>query len=258
MQQKESGYKQANGINLYYEIYGKGKPLVLIHGGGSSIQLDYGEIIHRLADKYQLIGIDLQNHGKSAHRYVPATFEQDAMDVIAVLEQLGVSRASFWGFSNGATTALQIANLFPQKVIKIISASGVTKRNGMIDGFFEGMAHATIDVMPQYLKDNFLKLNPDTAKLQNMFYRDSQRMIHFSDWPDDILKTLQSPVFFISGDKDVVKAEHVSAMHTFVPQSSLMILPAGHGSYMMADERGNVNKCVIDFTVLQVEQFLSN
>lgn len=258
MRQKKSGYKQANGIDLYYEIYGEGSPLVLIHGGGSSLQLDYREIIDRMAGKYQLIGIDLQNHGKSAHRYVPETFEQDALDVIAVLEQLGIDRASFWGFSNGATTVLQIANLFPQKVTKIVACSGVTKRNGMINGFFEGMIHATIDVMPQYLKDNFIKLNPDPAELQNMFYRDSQRMIHFTDWPDDILRSILSPVFFISGDKDVVKPEHGAEMHSLVPGSSLMVLPAGHGGYMMADEKGYIDNHLIDFTVSRVEKFLNN
>lgn len=257
MQPKESGFKKVNDINLYYEIYGEGEPLVLIHGGGSSIQLDYGEIISRLAGSYKLIGIDLQNHGKSEHRYIAETFEQDARDIIAVLDQLEIKKASFWGFSNGATTALTIANLFPLSVKKIIAASGVTKRRGMIDGFFEGMNHATIDVMPVYLKDNFLKLNPDPAKLQNMFDRDSQRMKQFTDISDDMLRSIQSPVFFIGGDKDVVKAEHFTEMHRLVPASSLMILPAGHGSYMMADEKGMVNKALVDFTVWQIETFLN-
>ncbi|MBX2923378.1 MAG: alpha/beta hydrolase [Chitinophagaceae bacterium] len=258
MQHKESDYKEANGINLYYEIYGEGKPLVLIHGGGSSIQFDYGEIIQRLSGKYKLIGIDLQNHGRSGHRTVPETFEQDAKDIMAVLEQLGISKASFWGFSNGATTVLLIAHLFPAKVEKIIAASGVTKRNGMIDGFFEGMAHATIEHMPQYLKDNFLRLNPDAGKLQNMFEKDSRRMIHFKDWDDGMLQSIQAPVFFIGGDSDVMKAEHMAEMHRLVPGSRLMILPTGHGTYMMADENGNANKALIDFTVAQVEYFLSN
>lgn len=258
MQRKESGYKEANGINLYYEIYGEGKPLVLIHGGGSSIQFDYGEVIQRMPGKYKFIGIDLQNHGKSDHRTVPETFEQDAKDIIAVLEQLGISKASFWGFSNGATTVLLIAHLFPGKVEKVIAASAVTKRSGMMDGFFEGMAQATIDHMPQYLKDNFLKLNPDSARLQNMFEKDSQRMIHFEDWDDSILRSIAAPVFFIGGDNDVMKAEHIAGMHRLIPQSSLMILPSGHGSYMMANENGEADNVLIDFTVLQVKLFLNN
>ncbi len=255
---RESGYKQVNGINIYYEIYGEGKPLVLLHGGGSSGLFDFEQVIKRMIKQFQLITIDLQNHGKSGHRIVPQTFEQDAKDVIALLEQLDIDKASFWGFSNGATTALHIAYLFTHKVEKIIAASGVTKRRGMIDGFFDGMNLATIDNMPVYLKENFLKLNPDSKKLQNMFDKDSQRMIHFIDWTDDMLQSIQLPVFFISGDKDVMKAEHVSEMHSLVAGSYLMILPAGHGTYMMADGNGNADTCLIDFTVSQVEKFLNN
>ncbi|HAO28727.1 MAG TPA: alpha/beta hydrolase, partial [Chryseobacterium indologenes] len=73
----ETGYKQVNGIRMYYEIYGSGKPLVLIHGGGSSILFDFKEVIKRLQYQFQLIGIDLQNHGRSEHRDIPETFEQD-------------------------------------------------------------------------------------------------------------------------------------------------------------------------------------
>ncbi|MCC6289287.1 MAG: alpha/beta hydrolase [Chitinophagaceae bacterium] len=258
MQFKENGYKEANGIKLYYEVFGEGKPLVLIHGGGSDLQFDYSEVIQRMSGQYKLIGIDLQNHGRSAHRDVPETFEQDARDIIAVLDQLNIDRTSFWGFSNGATTVLLLAYLFPGKVEKIIAASGVTKRTGMIDGFFEGMAQATIDHMPQYLKDNFLRLNPDQRKLLNMFEKDSQRMINFKDWDDNMLHSIQSPVLFIAGDSDVMKAEHITEMHRLVAGSRLMILPSGHGSYMMADENGNVDNALIDFTVSQVKKFLNN
>lgn len=258
MQPSETGHKAVNGINLYYEIYGEGKPLVLIHGGGSDLQFDYREVIQRLSGQYKLIGIDLQNHGRSGHRETPETFEQDAKDITAVLDQLGIGKASFWGFSNGATTALLIAYLFPGKVEKIIAASGVTKRSGMTDGFFEGMAQATIDHMPQYLKDNFLKLNPDPHKLQHMFEKDSQRMIHFKDWDDSMLRSIQSPVLFIAGDHDVVKAGHIAEMHSLVAGSRLMIFPSGHGNYMMADENGKADKALIDFTVNQVKVFLNN
>ncbi|MFT3747525.1 MAG: alpha/beta hydrolase [Agriterribacter sp.] len=258
MQARESGYKKANGINLYYEIHGEGKPLVLIHGGGSDLQFDYSEVIQRMSGQYTLIAIDLQNHGKSEHRDIPETFEQDAKDIIAVLDQLDIVKASFWGFSNGATTVLLIAYLFPGRADKVIAASGVTKRNGMIDGFFERMADATIAHMPQYLKDNFLRLNPDPGKLQNMFEKDSQRMIHFNDWDDSMLRSIQLPVLFIAGDNDVMKASHIAEMHSLVAGSRLMIFPSGHGSYMMANENGKVNKELIDFTVAQVQYFLNN
>ncbi|MCH5596717.1 alpha/beta fold hydrolase [Niabella ginsengisoli] len=258
MKPNESGYEEVNGIELYYEVYGSGEPLTLIHGGGSSIRLDFSEIVERLSNEYKLIGIDLQNHGKSQHRQVPETFEQDAKDVVGLLDAISVERSSFLGFSNGASTVLQIAHLFPEKVEKVIAASGVVKRSGMIDGFFEGMNHITIDHMPAYLKENFLQLNPDEGdkKLQNMFEKDSQRMIHFEDWNEEVLKSIKAPVFLISGDQDVVKAMHLAEMNKLIHNSRLMILPAGHGSFMMADENRVVDKQLIDFTAAQIRNFL--
>ncbi|SEW08561.1 Pimeloyl-ACP methyl ester carboxylesterase [Chryseobacterium wanjuense] len=254
----EKGYKQVNGIRMYYEIYGSGEPLVLIHGGGSSILFDYKEVISRLENQFQLIGIDLQNHGMSEHRDIPETFEQDARDVAALLKEINVRKASFWGFSNGGSTVMQLAHLFPEIVEKLVVASAFYKRAGMMDGFFESMMEATLESMPEPLKINFLNLNPDFSKLENMFDKDSKRMQTFEDWSDDVLKGIKSPTLFISGDKDVMKPEHVVEMWRLVEGSQLMILPATHGSYMMADFGGNVDEKLIDLTVSEVEKFLRN
>ncbi len=253
----EKGHKQINGIRMYYEIYGSGKPLVMIHGGGGSILFDYKEIISRLQNKFQLIGIDLQNHGMSEHRNIPETFEQDAHDVAALLKEINIEKASFWGFSNGGNTVMQIAHLYPEMAEKLIIASAFYKRSGMMEGFFENMMDATLDSMPEPLKINFLNLNPDFSALENMFDKDSKRMQTFVDWNEDILKGIKAPTLFISGDKDVMKPEHVVEMWRLVKDSQLMILPATHGSYMMADFGGNIDEKLIDFTVSEVEKFLN-
>lgn len=253
----EKGHKRVNGIQMYYEIYGSGKPLVLIHGGGSSILFDFKEIISRLQNKFQLIGIDLQNHGMTEHRDIPETFEQDADDVAALLKELNIEKASFWGFSNGGNTVMQIAHRHPEIVEKLIVASAFYKKNGMMDGFFESMMEATLESMPEPLKINFLNLNPDFSKLENMFDKDSKRMQAFEDWSEGILTKIKPPTLFISGDKDVMKPEHVVEMWRLVEGSQLMILPATHGSYMMADFGGNVDEKLIDSTVNEVEKFLN-
>lgn len=255
----EKGHKLVNGIQMYYEIYGSGKPLVLIHGGGSSILFDFKEVISRLETQFQLIGVDLQNHGMTGHRDIPETFEQDAHDVIRLLKEINIEKASFWGFSNGGNTVMQIAHIYPEMIEKLIVASSFYKRNGMMDGFFEGMAEATLEKsMPEPLKINFLNLNPDLSKLENLFDKDSKRMQNFQDWDEKVLTSIQSSTLFISGDKDVMKPEHTVEMWRLVSHSQLMILPATHGSYMMADFEGNVDKNLIDLTVNKVEIFLNH
>ena len=93
-----SNYSEVNGIKMYYEIYGKGKPLVLIHGGGSTIQTTFGRIIPLLSKDRQLICVELQAHGRTEDRNAPISFEQDADDVAALLENLNIDKADIFGF----------------------------------------------------------------------------------------------------------------------------------------------------------------
>jgi pimeloyl-ACP methyl ester carboxylesterase len=166
---KPGGYLAVNGIRMYYEKYGEGDPLVLIHGGGSTIQTTFGNIIPELSKDNQVIAVELQGHGHTSDRNSPESFEQDADDVAGLLKGLHISNASFFGFSNGGNTAIQIAVRHPELVNKLILASTFYKREGMQNGFFEGMEQATINDMPLTLRTAFLQINPDSSRLLTMF-----------------------------------------------------------------------------------------
>lgn len=127
-----------------------------------------------------------------------------------------------------------------------------------MDGFFDAMQEATFESMPEPFKINFLNLNPDFSKLENLFDKDSKRMQTFQDWKDEVLTSIQCPTLFISGDKDVMKPEHTVEMWRLVEGSQLMIIPATHGTYMMADFDGSINENLINFTVKEIEHFLHN
>src|SRR6266498_3357699 len=143
-QESISGYAPVNGLKMYYEIHGNGTPLVLIHGGGSTIQTSFGKILPLLAQHYKVIAVELQAHGHTSDRNSPESFEQDADDVATLLHNLDISKASFFGFSNGGNTAMQIAIRHPEIVNKLIIASAFYKREGMQPGFFGGLQQATI------------------------------------------------------------------------------------------------------------------
>jgi len=232
-QQNPNGhYAQVNGLNLYYEIHGKGMPLVLIHGGGSTIESNYGRILPELAKTHQVIAVELQSHGHTADIDREMTFEQDADDVAALLTQLQIKKADIMGFSNGGTTTLQIAIRHPELVNKIIVASGLTKREGILPGFFEGMEHATLDQMPAPLKEAYRKINPDPKGLEAMFHRDANRMIAFKDISDDLIKAIQAPTFVISAQLDVILPEHSIFLSRTIPHAQLLIVPGAHGDYV--------------------------
>jgi pimeloyl-ACP methyl ester carboxylesterase len=218
---------------MYYEIYGEGeRPLVLIHGGGSTIQTSFEKIIPLLAAQRQVIGVELQAHGRTSDRTTPSSFEQDADDVATLLKNLKIPKADFLGFSNGANTTMQIAIRHPELVNRIIVASGFYKRSGMQPWFWDMMKHATIANMPQVLKDAFLKVTPDSTKLQRMFERDSRRMLGFRDWTDEQLNGIHAPTLVVASDADVMTPEHAVEMFRLIPDCELMILPGGHGEYM--------------------------
>lgn len=228
----KSGFSEVNGIKLYYEIYGKGQTLVLIHGGGSTIESSFGRVIPALSKSHHVVAVELQNHGRSDSRNIPETFEQDAEDVFALMKNLNIGKANFLGFSNGGHTLFELALRHPEVIAKLIIASSPYKRSGFIPGFFESMPNATLSNMPPDLKTEFLKINPDSARLQTMFEHDRDRMITFRGWTDDQIKSITIPTLLVNGDADVITPEHAVEMHRMLSHSQLVILPGGHGKYM--------------------------
>jgi pimeloyl-ACP methyl ester carboxylesterase len=256
-QKPVSGYAPVNGINMYYEIHGQGKPLVLIHGGGSTIQTSFGYILPLLAEHYQVIALELQAHGHTSDRDSPESFEQDADDVAALLSFLNINKADLLGFSNGGNTAMQVSIRHPQLVRKLVIASAFYKRDGLIKGFFEGMAQAKPGDMPAYLQKAFLRINNDTNRLQNMFEKDRNRMLQFKDWRDEDLAAIKVPALLIFGDHDVATREHGVEMSRKIPRAELLILPGNHGSYMAEAATEVTDDAVPALTVAVISAFLN-
>jgi len=136
------------------------------------------------------------------------------------------------GFSNGGNTAMMVAHKSPGLVDRLVVISAFYKREGMIPGFFEGMGKATLEVMPKQLQDHYLQINNDPKGLQNMFEKDRDRMATFTDWSEDILRSIQAATLVVVADRDVMTPEHTVAMARLIPNSQLMILPGTHGSFI--------------------------
>lgn len=231
MENLKTGYAPVNGINMYYEIHGEGTiPLVLIHGGGSTIEVTFAQILPIFSKHNKVIAVELQAHGRTSDRNSPESFEQDADDVASLLKYLKVDKANILGFSNGGTTTLQIAVRHPEIVNKIIDVAGASQREGFLSGFFDGFNGATIDMMPAPLKTAFLKVNPDNDKLLNMFHKDVERMKNFKDIPDDSIRGIKAPALVIVGSQDVMPVEHAVKLTHLIAGAQLAVLPGVHGA----------------------------
>ena len=229
----KSGFARVNGLRMYYETHGAGgTPLVLIHGGGSTIGTNFGRVLPQLSRSRRVIAVEVQAHGHTLDVDRPFTFEQDADDVAALLDSLHVPKADILGFSNGGTTALQIAIRHPAKVNRLVIASSNYRRDGMQAGFWDFMEKGTYADMPKPYEVAYLKINPSQTGVHAMHDRDAKRMLAFKDIPDESIRAIQAPALVVVGDKDVVRPEHALALSRTLPHARLCILPGTHGSYL--------------------------
>jgi len=228
------GYADVNGIRMYYETYGpqRGVPLVLLHGGGSTIDVTWGRILPFLARDRRVIAVEEQAHGRTSDRNAPVRFETSADDVAALLKHLKIEQADVFGFSNGASVGLQVAIRHPQAVRKLVFASSFTKKEGAQPQLWQMIRTADISNMAQPLQDAFLKVNPNPAQLKTMHDKDAERMRHFTDVPDAELRTIRAPTLIVLGDQDIVKPEHAVELTRLIPNARLMVLVGGHGDYL--------------------------
>src|SRR5918994_1174009 len=142
-----TGYAPVNGLNMYYEIHGEGPPLVLLHGAFSAIGTSFHNVLPALAETRQVIGLEMQAHGRTADIDRPLSPEQMADDTVAALEHLGVEKADFFGYSMGSDVALHVVVRHPDVVRKLVLASAAYTLSGVHPGLMDGLAEMKPEMM---------------------------------------------------------------------------------------------------------------
>jgi len=249
----ESGYAPVNGLKLYYEIHGvadpRSPPLVLLHGGGSTIDTSFGKVIEQLAKNRQVIAFDQQGHGRTADIVDrPFSFERSANDAVELIRYLKIPRADFAGFSNGGHIALDIGIHHPAAVRKLVIISAMFKRDGADPQFWDGFRGVKLETMPAELKDEYLKVSPHPEQLQSFFDKSVKRMLDFKDWTTQDICSINAPTLVIAGDADIVRPEHAVEMFRLLPHARLAILP--NTDHMQIMTRS-------DLQVPMIEEFLN-
>jgi pimeloyl-ACP methyl ester carboxylesterase len=240
-------YAPVNGLNMYYEIHGEGEPLVLLHGGGSTIETTFGDIWPTLAKTRKVIAFEQQGHGHTADVDRPFSFEQSADDAAALLRVLKIDKADFFGYSNGGSIALQIAIRHPEVVRKLVVASAMYKRDGLNPEFWESMKHATLENMPEELKHAYLEVAPHPEALQSFHDKSVARMLEFKDWRPEDIRSIDAPTMILIADGDIVRPEHAVEMFRLLPHAHLAVLPCTN--HMTLVKRS-------DWLISMVEAFL--
>jgi pimeloyl-ACP methyl ester carboxylesterase len=233
-----SGYAPVNGLSMYYETYGEGEPIVLIHGAYMNINNNWTTLIPTLNETHQVIAVELQGHGRTATIDRPITYEAMADDIAALLDYLHVEKADIFGYSMGATVAIEVAVRHPEKVDQLIAASGGYSSEAYPEGFEEMIATMTPDMFagtPFMTEYEALAPKPeDFPKLM-----DQLKTLDVNPFaiPEEQIKSIKAKTLLIFGDGDVISLEHATTLFKLMgggvnadmvglPPVRLAILPA--------------------------------
>ncbi|HZX97685.1 MAG TPA: alpha/beta hydrolase [Myxococcales bacterium] len=246
----QSGYAPVNGLRIYYEIRGPAdaarSPLVLLHGGGSTIQTSFGKLLPLLPKDRRIVAFEQQGHGHTADVDRPFSFEQSAEDAVALLRHLGISRADLFGYSNGGHIALQIALSHPEVVNRLVLESMMYSREGADPRFWQSFETAKIEDMPAELKQAYLAAAPHPEQLPLFFDKSVQRMRNFKGWTREQIRSLKQPTLLLLGDRDIVHVEHAAQMQGLLGNARLAVLP-DTDHVRMVEQAASVASLVADF-----------
>ena len=206
-----SGYAEVNGIKLYYEIYGQGEPLVLIHGGLTTI----GEMqgwVQPLANTWRVIAVEMQGHGRTADTDRPMSFTTMGDDIAGLLANLKIPKADLVGHSFGGASAIRAAIQHPKIVRRLVVISSPYARCGWYPEAQRGMSQvgaAMAENMMQTPTGNFSKQWPEPQRFPQFLDKMGKMMGEDYDWSADIAK-LPMPVLLVFADNDSISQKHVA------------------------------------------------
>ena len=241
-----SGYAPVNGIQVYYEVYGEGRPIVLLHGAFYTIDMNWGQLIPDLSKTRKVIAIELQGHGRTPYSDRKLDFPTLASDVEGVMSYLKIDSADVTGYSMGGSVAYQLAIQSPKRVRKLVIISSTYKSSGWLPA----VTNAFKNFKPEFFTNSPIQtaydaVAPDKTKWTKWL----EQMLAFVATPFDMgdanVAKLPMPVLIISGDNDGLDKIELAKTYQLLgggvsadlgpmPKSHLAIVPSqGHIGVMM-------------------------
>ncbi len=230
-------YANVHGLSMYYEIHGKGQPLVLLHGALSAIGTSFGKLLPDLARERRVIAVEMQGHGRTADIDRPLRYELLADDIAALLAQLGIRKADLFGWSLGAGVALQAAIRHPEVVRKLVLASVTHNQSGLYPELLAGMRNLNPgDMVGTPFYEEYIRIAPNPQDFPQLFAKQQQLDGETQDWPVEVIRAIKTPTLLIIGDADIIRPEHTVELFRLLgggvigdlvglPRSQLAVLP---------------------------------
>jgi len=213
-QKPTTGYAPVNGLKMYYEIQGSGEPVVLLHGAFMAITDDWRVWISELSKTRKVIAVEMQGHGRTADIKRDLSYENLADDVAGLLDYLKIERADIIGYSLGGGVAMQCAIRHPEKVRKVVSISAPYARDGWVKEANDALANLTWELFKgSPMEAEYKKLSPTPDKFPDFVNHIKATALRPYDFGADKLKATKAPMFFIHGDADGIRLDHIAEMY---------------------------------------------
>ena len=209
------GYAPVNGLKMYYEVHGAGEPLVMLHGAFMAISGDWEEWVRDLAKTRKVIAVEMQGHGRTADTGRDISAERLADDISALLDHLKIPKADVLGYSLGGGAAMQFAIRHPEKAHKVIVISAPMRREGWVKEGVDALKNLSADVFKgTSMESEYRRLSPTPDKFPDFVKHVVAMAVRPYDFGADKLKATKAPFFFINGDADGVRFNHIAEMYS--------------------------------------------
>lgn len=222
-------FVKADDAKLYFEVYGNGPTIVLLHGGIMGSVDEMTEFIDKLKPNYQVIAMSTRGHGKSEIGTASITYERKAKDVMAVVNAVTNEKVIVLGFSDGAYTGYKVASMFPNRVNKLIAIGAGEQIPGLRKVVFSGEVFNPENEMWQEKR----KLMPEPDRLEE-FWRNMENFYNTMVASKDLFMSIQCPVLVMAGELDQnAPLPTVINAYNMIPNCQLSIIPnTGHVVFM--------------------------
>jgi pimeloyl-ACP methyl ester carboxylesterase len=240
-------YAEVHGIKMYYEVHGEGRPVVLLHGGTSTIQASFAGQIPVLARNHRAIAIEQMGHGHTgdiAGREL--SYEGMTEDTAALLVQLGIQNADVIGWSDGGQLALRLAFTHPELVRRVV-ASGVGL-GAATPQMQQAMRALSAERWPAQVREEYARVSPDGPQHWPVFFDKIRTMWAKPSWgfSEQDLGKIKAAVLIVAGDRDFTRVEETTRIFRMIPGARLAILP-GTDHFTFQKRPGWLNPIILDF-----------
>ncbi len=230
----QSGFAPVNGIRIWYAVFGRGEPVILLHGGLANANY-WGHQVRALQRHYQVIVMESRGHGRSSRNQEPYGYDLMASDVVGLLDHLKINKAAIVGWSDGAIIGLDIAMKHPERVSKLFAFAANSDPSGVAD-------IATSDVFNAYIAragEEYERLSPTPTEYKSFVAEITKMWESQPKWTASDLATIKVPTWIVDGDHDeAIKRENTEFMAANIPGAGLLIQPeVSHFSFLQDPEQ---------------------